>query len=329
MNKLQMLAKTKGKLVNGNLTRVDISTQELLELAESNVIIPYEKNRGGVRLNRQVIKSIQYNYNPDCIGVIHVEDLHNGQFKLCDAHHRLIGMRLRFRNNGFKKSELDSIIEIKIAPDSKTGHELYAKLNCSRGHTTRNKILNDDLGMGEIIQKVLDKAKIEKNNISSAYCNQIAYAIVFLAEKDIKATSYRDLKRDRRKMAPLVGLTPNELAEVFKFSQEKEKTLANALNYVVEIYKKFEELNMHELKLGKPVMDATAKQIKNNASLFGYFLWDKASGRNQVTYLDAHTIAKRMTLKNNWVKSASEQFRIDCDMASGRIVELLTTKKRS
>jgi len=96
--------------------------------------------------------------------------------------------------------------------------------------------------------------------------------------------SYADISLDKKSVSADAGLSKEEFDK--RLTKKQKEEIADAIDYVSQTYSHFKSFNnISGRKLEKPKLNATGRSIIRNASLFGFLLWDRLSGRRLVTDL--------------------------------------------
>lgn len=323
--------KVSGETLGGDIVQATIKLKDFIYAVKSEVLVAYGKNRGNGRLNTSKVQSIAANYNPKKLGVITIAELDNGTYKRADAHHRTAAILNKYDGKDglttFTEEELEQNVPLHIIKEVDF-ITVYSGLNANHGHSSRQKSLNTDLGLGALIENVLelqeeDSVVLEKFHTTVARC---IYGLI--DNDDPKNISYAELSLDRKLVSSQAGLTKEEF-DVKLTNAEKEK-IADALDYVNKTYFYFKTLNNLSTKGKKVKLNQTARSILRNAGLFGFTLWDKLSGRKRITHMSTKKLAERITEKDAQIEKQAK-FILNSesrDLAAQKIEEYINTKKR-
>ncbi len=322
--------------VGEDITVATIKLRDFIDAVQATVLVDYENNRGNGRLNKSKAMSIAENYDPNKLGVITVAKWDDGTYKKADAHHRTAAIMLKFSAKDgllpFTRDQLDQNISLHIIKKNDF-IRVYSGLNSNNGHSQKAKVMNIDLGLGSMIKEILDLQE-EDSVVKDQFYTSIArcvYAYVGrLGNQSIKNMTYADISLDRKSVSAEAGLSKEDF-NVSLSNKEKEEVAA-AIDYVNETYAYFQSLNNINLskKGSKPKLNATGRSILRNASLFGFILWDRLSGRKIITNMKPKDLAYRITEKDAQVEKQSK-FILNSELRDGaadKIVQYITTKKR-
>ena len=321
--------------VGDGVVLATVKLRDLISGMKEGYVVDYEKNRGNGKLNSSKVKTIAANYDINKLGIITIADFGNGLFKKADAHHRSAAILMKndgvngFR--GFSNTELDQEVSLHVIP-KEDFIRVYSGLNSNNGHSSRQKVLNTDLGLGKLIQDILDLQEKE-TSVQEKFYTTIArcvYAYTGQMDLGVKQSSYADISLDRRVVSDDAGLSKADFD--VKVTKTQKEEIAEALDYVNETYLQFRNLNnLNSGTKNKSVkLNATGRSIMSNASLFGFILWDRLSGRKYITGLTAKNLALRITEKDAQIERQAKDIlnSVSRDNAADKIVQYICTKKR-
>ena len=320
--------------VGRNLFGSTMRVADVVEMLLEERMKSYGNNRGTGELNMAKVKRIATEYDSNALGTFTFSDLGDGTFKQADAHHRAAALLMKYDGeNGIERftvEQLNESVSVHITSE-RDFLNVYSKLNSANGHSTRNKILNQDFAVGGLIEEILSLQGVDSFVEKKFYVTltRCAYAYVGKLGYPIKALSYADISLDRK----LVSSDSNRIAgEIDLGVTDKQKLeIAEALDYVNKTYSAFETINdIASSKSKKIKLSSTAKAIIANAGLFGFIFWDKLSGRELITDLTPKNLALRITEKDAQIATQAG-FVLNSEMrdsAAEKIVAYIKTKKR-
>lgn len=311
-----------------------IKLGDLIKHIGEGVIVDYENNRGDGKVNLGKVKKIANNFDINKLGTITIAQLKNGTYKKADGHHRTAAMLVKsngdYGTKNFTEAELVKEVSVHVISEEEFMN-IYSGLNTANGHSSRAKILNEDLGVGSLVKSILDLQK-EETAVQKKFYTSIArcvYAYIGELGTPISDLSYAEVSLDRRFVSETASLSKQEFS--IKVTKVQREEIATAIDYVNTVYSEYRKQNNLSAK-GKSVkLNQTARSLTSSASLFGFLLWDKLSGRNQVTYLAAKNLALRITEKDAQIDRTSKDIlnSVSRDQAADKLVSYVTTKKRT
>lgn len=320
-------------VVGENIIVATITLQDFVEAILGGVLVDYENNRGNGKLNSTKVRNIAENYDPNKLGVVTVADWRDGTYKKADAHHRTAAIIAKYLGKDgiaqFTSEQLEQNVSLHLI-HKEDFIRVYSGLNSNNGHSSRQKALNTDLGLGSMIQEILelqeeDSVVLEKFYTTVARC---VYGHVGAFDNATKNISYADLSKDRKMVSAEAGLSKEEFDMGLTDSQKE--TVADALDYVNKTYAQFKTLNNLNNNGSKVKLNQTARSILRNAGLFGFILWDRLSGRRIITHMKPKDLALRITEKDAQIERQAK-FILNSesrDSAAEKIVAYVNTKKR-
>jgi hypothetical protein len=193
--------------------------------------------------------------------------------------------------------------------------------------------MNTDLGLGDMVESILelqsegDSAVKDKFYTTVVRCSY-GYA-GFISGRPPKDLTYADLSLDKKSVSADAGLSKEEFNKDLTEKQKME--IAESIDYVSNVYSHFKAFNnISGKKAGKPKLNTTGRSIIRNASLFGFLLWDRLSGRRMVTDLTPKSLSLRITEKDAQIERQAK-FLLNSELRDGaanKIVDYIKTKKR-
>jgi len=273
---------------------------DLVNAIMTGRVAPYARNRGSGKINFTRVAEIVQKFNIDDIGQLTLVDFGNNQYQIRDGHHRIYALIDLFKS-GSLDSYKDVKISIRIVPESEK-MRAYANLNNVRSHSLKDKITNEDLGLGRLIKKTLTQADLSPalgvtiiDDGKKTLIGQIVIAISEMpGHKDM------DFEKMIRSSSKRIKILANELPEEFGLRLQAKSTtdLVEAIDFGVAVLKRFVQLQ--DLNQGSKLsakLNSQAQNLTANGMLFAAIVWDKYTGRHVFGQLDPKTIAKKFSDK--------------------------------
>lgn len=328
----------------GEYTKQGImKVQDLLNAVDVGTIYGYDNNRGNGRLDWTRVRSYAAKYNVDGLNTITIADMEDGTYKQADGHHRVEAMLLK---NGtskstnakkilytpFTKKQLDQNIVVHVIPKSKF-LEVYSLLNSGKSHSIGAMIKNEDLGIGKIMKEFKEAQEIE-SSLQDKFLPMLQRCIYgyigkLALDNPAKQTSFPELSKERRSLSTDAGLTVDQLN--LSFTPRQKQVISEAIDYVNMVYGEFKEIVNLSKRDGTLKLNNTSSAILRNASLYGFFIWDKLAEREEVTYFKRpRELAMRLAMKDAQIEKQAKLLMNNAtrEESAKMLVDYITTKKR-
>ena len=321
------------KIANvGNKT--ELFTCTLNDLAGSVIrqqVTGNEFNRGEGIINKARAEEIIKNFYPDGFGMVTLVDNGDGTYTISDGHHRLFAIT-EMASRGLLENFGHVLVSVEVT-GKKDGLKNYATKGSAVGHSLINKLTDPRLGLGNMLVHFIKKIPFgsyrDVSIINKKMYPQLSAIMYTIATtKDAEELNLSEALKAKTLITKIANFLPEELD--FKVTSADEKKLVNAVSFTIEILTEFIKLNDKNKGTSQEVsLDAMASNILGNATVFALFVWDRYSGREYLTGIEAKTIATRMTDK-------IEDVDITASLLSGKKVakatkkfyELVRTKKK-
>lgn len=272
---------------------------ELVNAVLKGQLINYSRNRGSGKISTSRVEEIVKNFNVDDLGQITVAYLGDGYYQLRDGHHRVYALLALYEQGKLPGNDVG--ISLRIVPESEK-MRAYANLNNVRSHSLKDKVTNEDLGLGKLIKKVLVQADLAPELgvtiLDDRKKSLIGQILISIAEmEDSKNTDFSNMIRYSGKRIKAVS---NELPEDFsvKLSGKDATDIVAAINFAITAMKyfiKLEDLNKGQKSTAS--LSSSGQNIVSNGMLFAAIVWDKYTDRHTFGQLDPKTIGKKLSDK--------------------------------
>lgn len=283
------------------------TARDLVSAVLRGQLINYARNRGSGKINMDRVAEIVKNFNVDDLGHITIAEIGGGHYQLRDGHHRMYALLALNEQNKLPSDDVN--ISLRIVPESEK-MRAYVNLNNVRSHSLKDKVTNEDLGLGKLIKKVLVQADLAPelgikvvDDKKKALIGQMLIAASEL--EDAKSSDFSEMVRYSSRRIKVVA---NELPEDFsvKISSKDTNEIVVAIDFAITAMKyfiKLEDLNKGQKSVAN--LSSSAVNIVNNGMLFAAIAWDKYTNRHTFGQLDARTIGKKLSDKVNDVEIAA------------------------
>lgn len=157
----------------------EINSIKLLNLYSEGHIKPYWNNRGHkisgkavgeVKVSQKTESKIYEELIPLAFGTVTIclikKKNNQSEYYIVDGHSRLSGLMKRYEDREIPDEDCDFFIDLKVieVPDKRLLKLIYENLNNQSAHSSNNKLTNDDYEVGELSQKLLTEAGIDKKH---------------------------------------------------------------------------------------------------------------------------------------------------------------------
>ncbi|NJO48277.1 MAG: hypothetical protein HC840_01015 [Leptolyngbyaceae cyanobacterium RM2_2_4] len=306
---------------------------DLIKYMKDGTIVDYQNNRGDGKVNIGKVKKIANSFDVNKLGTITISQFRDGTYKKADGHHRTAAMLLKdsgeYGTPPLEESDLLKEVSVHIIPEEEFMN-VYSGLNTANGHSSRAKILNKDLGVGSLVDSILQLQKIE-SSVQKKFYTAIArcvYAYIGSLGTPIKDLSYAEVSLDRKFVSEDASLSKEDFT--VKVTKTQKEEIATAIDYVNTMFFEYKKQNNLSTK-GKSVkLNQTARSITSSASFFGFLLWDKLSSREYITGLTPKNLAIRITEKDAQIDRSAKEIlnSVSRDQVAEKIVAYINSKRR-
>lgn len=309
-----------------------ITYRELYNAVKAGQVIPYENNRGANGTSQSRVDRYAEKFEPGFFGMIYVEKTDTTDiFKEITGHHRVGALVQAVDDGEVTDTVLDTVFPFSVVEKGK-GLSVYGAEGSSKGHTKRAKITNPDLGLGQILEKIITQVKAPspldvEDVVRPQYQNAIIYTTLKVqttSSSDWIKLNYADICRNKKSGTEVyVDLTPDELEEVLKITASTQKKVADSLQWVVEVYYNFIKRNMDDpKKISINRLPDYASDLLRQASFFGLLLWAKVSDV-PFTRAKPDRVARKMKKNNQKILKNAKLLRLNEDAATESIKHIL------
>lgn len=199
-----------------------VSVGDLLIDFLNGIIEAYDKNRSALQeggLSKKRVKDMANDFIPTALGAFHISDNADGTYTALDAHHRfatLMEMNLQNKLTAEIKAQVVALYVVHAADAKKT----YQRLNASKGHSGREKIMNSDFPFGAYLAEWTEKTGVKIGGNFAQSLFDIAFtresAPEFFLEETWKARGTVGVLLDKAETAKDLALSSTTIALIIK-----------------------------------------------------------------------------------------------------------------
>lgn len=277
------------------------TAKDLVNAVLKGQLINYARNRGSGKINMARVEEIVKNFNVDDLGQITIAEVGGGHYQLRDGHHRVYALLALYEQGKLPSDDVG--VSLRIVPESEK-MRAYANLNNVRSHSLKDKVTNEDLGLGKLIKKVLVQADLAPE-LSVKIVDDKKKALIgqiIIAASEMSDPKNSDFSEMVRYSAKRIKSVSNELPEDFsvKLSNKDQIEIVASIDFAIAAMKyfiKLEDLNKGQKSVAN--LSSSAQNIVNNGMLFAAIAWDKYTNRHTFGQLDSKTIGKKLSDKVN------------------------------
>lgn len=316
VNKTLSFSTTNGPMPVGKSNLLfTASIKTIMNAFKTDVIVGYEWNRGNGKTKKSMVHNLRDEMNLDALQAMHIADNGDGTYTLLDFHHRVEALFGEYEENKLSAKEADADIPIILAK-KENSLKVYQDLNNQKAHTTRQKLINPDLGVGKLLDEILSIVSDPQQVVSEKLRHPVIYCVAaYFDNKNGKLSSvgYEDVGLNRRK----VGLHANKSYEELPWKLTKNDKLwfSGKIAEVVQL--------INDYRTTYPNLSDGEEKLLRNTHFFGLLLWDKISNQNRFKFKSNSIFINKVHSHSTALLNASTDIHYKGASAIERVAKLL------
>lgn len=305
---------------------------DLVDAVLKGQIFGYKKNRGTGQPEVTLANEIAASFKPDAFGTIFLADQDNGTFKVNEGHSRICAL-LIMRQQETIDSHNDTFVTVQVSP-SEMALAIYSDVNHQRGHSIKAKLTNDDYPFGKLLKRFFSGVNTSDFRgveiVGKGHYPLTAQLLYIIGTADDPTTI--DFSQVSRIASKEVARLANKIGDEFNLSVplKRQEELTKAYNYAIDVFSDLVmENDQSNGKGDRAKLPSLVNSVLSSTMLFMFLVWDKYTGANIITELDAKTLAARMSNKISDLSIATSMLSAKSfPVGKKKLFDILRTKKK-